>query len=186
MFDVKVFGHSFVRRLAHYVVEHRSLDFDLDADKFNVTFVARGGLKVKQLFSLTQDVVGSDIVFLDIGTNDISVVDPVALGDSVLAYASYLTVMATVQRVIISQMVFRNASQSRYAVREDFNERVVRYNQYVKDAVSSFDSVSFWCHRGVWSDWASYLSDGVHFNQEGNMKYYNSVRGAIVAAANVL
>ncbi|KAK2172752.1 hypothetical protein NP493_933g01007 [Ridgeia piscesae] len=60
-----------------------------------------------------QDVVGSDIVFLDIGTNDISVVDPVALGDSVLAYASYLTVMATVQRVIISQMVFRNASQSR-------------------------------------------------------------------------
>ena len=186
MLDVKVFGHSFVRRLALYAVEHRSLDFDLDGDRFNVTFVARGGLKVRQLFSLTQDVVGSDIVFLDVGSNDISVVEPVVLADRVLAYASYLTVMAAVQRVIISQMVFRNASQSRYAVREDFNERVVTYSQYLKDAVASFDSVSFWCHRGVWSDWASYLGDGVHFNQEGNRKYYNSVRGAIIAAANVL
>ena len=143
-------------------------------------------MKVKQLFSLTQDVVGSDIVFLDMGTNDISVVEPVVLADRVLAYASYLTVMAAVRRVIISQMVFRNASQSRYAVREDFNERVVTYNQYMKDAVLSFDSVSCWCHRRVWSDWASYLGDGVYFNQEGNRKYYNSVRGAIIAAANVL
>ena len=173
MLDVKVFGHSFVRRLAHYAVEHRSLD-------------CGGGLKVKQLFSLTQDVVGSDIVFLDIGTNDISVVEPVVLVDRVLAYASYLTVMAAVRRVIISEMIFQNASQSRYAVREDFNECVVTYNQYLKDAASSFDSVSFWCHRGVWSDWASYLGDGVHFNQEGNRKYYNSVCGAIIAAANVL
>ena len=94
-------------------------------------------------------MVGSDIVILDIGTNDSSVVDPVALGDSVLTYASYLTVMAAVRRVIISQMVFRNASQSRHAVREDFSERVVEYNQYVKDAISSFDSVSFWCSLGV-------------------------------------
>ena len=58
------------KSLAHYVVEHRSLGFDLDVERFNVTFVARGGLKVKQLFLLTQDVVGSDIMFLDIGTND--------------------------------------------------------------------------------------------------------------------
>ena len=58
------------------IVEHRSLDFNLDAERFNVTFVARGRSKVKQLFSLTQDVVDNDIMFLDIGTNNISVVDP--------------------------------------------------------------------------------------------------------------
>ena len=63
MLDIKVYGHLFVRRLAQYAVEHRSLDFDLDAERFNVTFVVRGGLKVKQLFSLTHDVVGSNIVF---------------------------------------------------------------------------------------------------------------------------
>ncbi|KAI0238401.1 hypothetical protein LSAT2_010904 [Lamellibrachia satsuma] len=30
------------------------------------------------------------------------------------------------------------------------------------------------------------LKDGVHFNQEGNRKYYNSVRASVIAAANKL
>ena len=42
MFEVKVLGHSFVRRLALYSVEHKSLHFNLDEDQFHVTFVARG------------------------------------------------------------------------------------------------------------------------------------------------
>ena len=34
---------------------------------------------------------------------------------------------------------------------------------------------------------AQYLhNDGAHFNQEGNRPYYNSVRGAVIAAANKL
>ena len=54
------------------------------------------------------------------------------------------------------------------------------------DAVQSFETVTFWWHRGLWADWSKYLVDGVHFIQEGNQKYYNSVRGAIIAAANTL
>ena len=186
MFEVKVLGHSFVRRLALYSVEHKSLHFNLDEDKFHVTFVARGGLKVPQLYSFATDVVGSDVVFRDVGTNDISDVDPTILGDRVLAYATYLGVMAGVQRVVVSQMFFRSAEQSRFFLREDFNDRVVVYNNYMADAVQSFEKVTFWRHRGLWADWSKYLVDGVHFNQEGNRKYYNSVRGAIIAAANTI
>ena len=110
MFEVKVLGHSFVRRLALYSVEHKSLHFNLDEDTFHVTFVARGGLKVPQLYSFATDVVGSDVVFLDVGTSDISDVDPTILGDRVLAYATYLGVMAGVQRVVVSQMFLRSAN----------------------------------------------------------------------------
>ena len=157
MFEVKVLGHSFVRRLALYSVENKSLNFNLDDDQFNVTFVARGGLKVPQLYSFATNVVNSDIVFLEVGTNDISEVDPMILGDRVLAYATYLGVMATVQRVVVSQMFFRNAEQSRFSLREDFNDRVVDYNNYMADAVQSFETVTFWRHRGLWADWSKYL-----------------------------
>jgi len=37
MLDIKVFGHSFVQHLAHYTVEHKSLDFDLDTERLHVT-----------------------------------------------------------------------------------------------------------------------------------------------------
>ena len=32
----------------------------------------------------------------------------------------------------------------------------------------------------------SILFDGIHYNLEGHRKYYNSVKGAIIAAANKL
>ena len=88
MLNVKILGHSFVRRLVLYSVEHKSLHFNIDEDKFHVTFVAKGGLKAPQLYSFATDVVGSDVVFLDVGTNDISDVDPKILGDRMLAYAT--------------------------------------------------------------------------------------------------
>ena len=160
------------------------MHFNLDDDKFHVTFVVRGGLKVPQLYSFATDVVGSDVVFLDVGTNDISDVDPKILGDRVLAYATYLGVMAGVQAVVVSQMFFRSAEQLRFFLREDFNDLVV---VDMADAVQSFETVTFWRHRGLWADWSKYLRPlDVHFNQEGNRKYYNSVRGAIIAAANTI
>ena len=148
MFEVKVLGYSFVRRLALYSVEHKSLHFNLNEDRFHVTFIARGGLKVPQLYSFATGVVGSDVVFLDVGTNDISDVDP---------NATYLGVMAGVQRVVVSQMFFRSAEQPRFFLREDFNDRVVVYNNYMADAVQSFEKITFWRHRGLWADWSKYL-----------------------------
>ena len=60
------------------------------------------------LYSLTQDIVrvSEDIIFLDIGTNDVANMDPIELGDSVLAFANFITVMAGVRQVVISQMYF--------------------------------------------------------------------------------
>ena len=100
------------------------MNLDLDPELFQVAFVARGGLKVEGLYSLTQDIVrvSEDIIFLDIGTNDIANTDPIELGDRVLAFANFITVMAGVRRVVISQMYFRNASQSAYYICSDFND----------------------------------------------------------------
>ena len=90
---VGVVGHSFVRRLANYALVHHSMNLDLDPERFQVAFVARGGLKVEGLYSLTQDIVrvSEYIIFLDIGTNDIANTDPIELGDRVLAFANFIS-----------------------------------------------------------------------------------------------
>ena len=61
---------------------------------------------MQQLYTLTHDIVNASryIIFIDIGGNDISSTDPVAVGDRVLAYANYLTIMADVRKVVIYQM----------------------------------------------------------------------------------
>ena len=184
---VGIVGHSFVRRLANYALLRRSMNLDLDPERFEVTFVARGGLKVQQLYPLTHDIVNAsrDIIFIDIGGNDISSADPVEVGDRVLAYENYLTIMADVRKVVISQMYFRDPSKT--VVCQEFNYKVFLYNKYMHAVTKSFDNIDFWSHCGVWSGWQQYLlKDGVHFNQEGNRKYYNSVRGAVIAVANKL
>ena len=148
---VGVVGHSFVRRLANYALVHCSMNLDLDPGHFQVAFVARGGLRVEGLYSLTQDIVrvSEDVIFLDIGTNDVANTDPIVLGDSVLAFTNFITVMASVFRVVISQMYFGNASQSAYCICSDFNYRVRVYNNYMFEATKNFDSVDFWGHHGV-------------------------------------
>ena len=54
---VAIVGHSFVHRLANYALLQRSMNLDLDPERFEVTFVARGGLKVQQFYALTHDIV---------------------------------------------------------------------------------------------------------------------------------
>ena len=70
--------------------------------------MARGGLKVERLYSFTQNVIRSRkyFIFVDIGTNDINCMEPIDMADSVLAFASYLTNMAAIRKVAISQMIF--------------------------------------------------------------------------------
>ena len=147
-----------------------------------------GDLKVHQLYPLSHEIVhaSQDVVFLEIDTNDLTTNGAVEVGDNVLAFANYLTVMGDVRKVVISQMYFRDANTSAYYVDGDFNNRVFQYNQYMHAATKSFPNIAFWSHRGIWADWTKYLADGVHFNAEGNRKYFNSVRGAVVAAVNQL
>ena len=106
-------------------------------------------------------------------------VDPVEVGDSVLAFANYLTIMADVRKVVISQMYHRDPRKTVYCVCKEFDDKVFLYNKYMHAATKSFDSIDCWSHCGVWSGWQQYLlKGGVHFNQEGNKSC--GVGGAIL------
>ena len=136
MLRVGVVGHSFVRRLATYALETRSVNLDLDPECYAVTFFAKGRLTVPRLHEFTHAIVREniDLVFLEIAANDITSETSVGeLGDSVLAFAIFFTAMTDVRHVIISQMYFRDRAASVYPVVADFNDRVYAYNKYMHD-----------------------------------------------------
>ena len=128
-FNVAIIGHSFVRRMATYAHSCQSAKLGLDERFFNVTFIARGGLKVHQLYPLSHKIVhaSGDVVFLEIGTHDLTTNGAVDVGDNVLAFANYLTVIGEDRKVVISHMYLWGASTSAYYVDGDFNNRVFHY-----------------------------------------------------------
>ena len=63
-----------------------------------------------------------------------------------------------------------------------FNERVVAYNLRMRELTQSTTSIELWRHRGMWANWANLPVDGLHFTDEGHRRYFNSVRGSLVAA----
>ena len=48
-----------------------------------------------------------------------------------LAFAHFLTAMADVRQVVISQMYFRDGAASAFPVDADFNDRVYAHNKYI-------------------------------------------------------
>ena len=76
-------------------------------------------------------------------------------------------------------MYFLNANQSAYYICSDFNDWVHAYKCLRHLNTSS--QLIFGVTAGCGPTGPKYLVDGVHFNQEGNTKYYNSVCGAVIA-----
>jgi hypothetical protein len=60
------------------------------------------------------------------------------------------------------------------------------FNVLLKTEIQSQVSMRYWNIQGVKnSPEIVYLDDGVHFNDEGNHKYYRNVRGAIIQAIRI-
>ena len=68
-----------------------------------------------------------------------------------LAFAHFLTAMADVRQVVISQMYFRYGAASAFPVDADFNDSVYAYKKYVYDACNSFEAISFWSLGTIWA-----------------------------------
>ena len=100
-------GHSFIRRLADYALVSRTMYLGLNEGDCQVSFFARGGLTLRKLMPLTDEVLSCqpDVVFLEIGCNEVDRVAPFVLADQVFQYAKML-VTRGVRRVTVSQIFF--------------------------------------------------------------------------------
>ena len=89
--------------------------------------------------------------------------NPIRLADEVFEFANLLT-DGGVRHVIISQVIFRTAGMYRVAV--NLNDRLIVYNERVRELARSSAVVDIWRHRGIWLRWQDLLVDGVHYTVE--------------------
>ena len=210
---VSVIGHSFVRRLDHYVKclhEYQNdpafLNLELPYDQYNVGLYGIGGLKcVKKvrgtaaqgkfkpdprLHSFDQEIRNSDIVVVELGSNCLC--DP-ELGvflfvSKLLDFASFLKSELNVKLVALSQLLPRAEDAQPFP---GYNNKIVIVNEYIdyQLRVGGYTDIYFWRHRaGLWNYAPGVMhADGVHFTYEqGYIKYYRSIRDAIVRMRNKL
>ena len=82
-------GHSFIRRLADYALVSGTMNLGLNECNCQVAFFAQRGLTLRKLVPLTDEVLSRqpDVVFLEIGCNEIDRVAPFVLAEHVFQFA---------------------------------------------------------------------------------------------------
>ena len=183
---VLIFGHSYVRRLHHYLIRNRGHfnNLGLDYALAQVEWYARGGLRADQAFFQYMEVIHDlkpHLLYLQLGSNDLCNVGatPRRVSDFLYNIAN-VALNVGVQRVVIGE-TFRRKRQGIPRSTPNYNQRVEELNAINHARFSRHPHISVWKHRGFQSPRAEIMCrDGVHFNRKGQAKYYRSVRGSIL------
>ena len=123
-----------------------------------------------------------DIVFLQIGTNDLAQrgMSPLTVGSAIEDFIPLFHDEYGVRLICVAQTIRRHLAGN-------FNANVRLLCQYLNTVLEPFRLPIYWTHRGFWRASTSYLSyDGVHLNREGQQKLFKSIREAVMQCLNRL
>ena len=186
-------GHSFVKRLASDRRANHSSDLTFGLkEKFSFFFQGYSGANVgslrTEIIPFVWDLQPSHVI-LDIGTNDLAdrSVDPVAVGDAIVALATEIAELQYVHVVIIFGILPRMPpARFKRRTRVDFNSIFQQANDQLRRSSATVAKLRFWPMRGLYSDPLSFLCpDGTHLNTNGMRKYTRLVRNAIIACLSI-
>ena len=177
-----ILGHSFIRRLDNFVAANPNLNHQFLLNNV-ATFQWRGvgGRTVAKTLQYDLPVVASsapDIVVLQLGTNDLSRLDPFVVASSIGELVTILHDTYNVKLICVCQTLLGSDPV--------FNTRVRALNKYVKTFLEALSYVFFWGHRGFWNASQRFLArDGIHLNRQGQYKFFRSLRGAVLKSLRI-
>jgi lysophospholipase L1-like esterase len=121
-----------------------------------------------------------DIVILEIGTNDLSLLPPEVVGSEIEELVYLLRQTYHVKVVCVCLLTQRNRNPV-------FNAKRVIVNKYLTVVLEHMPNVFTWLHqRFARPSVTPFLRDGVHFNKIGQYALYRSYRGAILKSLRML
>ena len=171
---VLILGHSFIRRLRDFIVKNAP-DYHLNlnlTDSVTVQLHDVGGRTIAEVrqFDLGEVIrFRPDIVFLQIGTNDLVErgMSPLTVGSATEDFVRRLHDEHDGVRLICEGQTIRRHLGG------NFNDSVRLLAQYLKTVLEQLPFAIYWTQRGFWRSSSSYLSyDGVHLNREGQHKLF--------------
>ena len=178
----------FIKRVTRFGIYERKRvryqNYSLFAS-FRVKYLGVGGLTVhgaQRLLSEIQDL-HPEVIMLDLGANDLdsrTTQDPELLAANIVDFANELLRIAAAVYVLPAY----HRSRPR---RTDYAHVLPRFNATLRRICRELSQVTFWPHRNLSLDWEKFLlPDGVHFNVIGLLRYFRSVRGAVLHARRQL
>ena len=176
--EVCIFGHSLVRDVGNFC--YSSPEFSnlrLDSDKFRVEFRAKGGLNFQNFAQLLYkfDHI-PDLLFIQLGENDIGYVLPDLIVRDLLSFADYALTGIGVKRVVVGQLLRRDPNKFGH----QFNVYVGYINDQLKQTCSTKQNIEYWPHHGFWANFDHLKYDGVHINDSHQKKFWRSIRNAVL------
>ena len=169
-------GHSFIKRFEDYFRRFQSC-LDFNGQSVEVTFHGFGGAHVNdsRIHQAANSISSTDLVFLDIGSNDLSDVNsnPRNIAKNIFDLAC--TMVDSSRAVVILEIIWRMSADPNY------NCRVQTCNATLRQYTLNAPHIYFWKHRvGLNSPTTRTPSDGVHLsNHTGYPKYARSIRDCI-------
>ena len=183
---VLYFGHSFVQHMQDYMgsLPYYMGNFGLPYNEASVYYKSLSGANVERLRKKHNiDLVNRmqpEIVVLEVGTNDLSMVEKTALyvHDQVLELVREL-LDCRVRLVIVSQVVMRG-KKGLIGKDKDYEEKMHAYNHMIEASLNVLPRATFWHHWKMWGDIeVLVVDDGTHLNDQGNKRVYRSLKGAL-------
>ena len=184
-------GHSFVTRADQHLQATNFNNFGLPTFSHNIELHGQSGAHILDILPLFQQCSTTpDVVIIDVGTNDLTNfrAPPHTLALQVFNIARRLITHHNVSHVVILQVLPRT-TWGRHGQPPSFSSRVARFNEMIESLVYRYKStisISCWVHQGMRSQIDNFVSDGVHLNQAGMVKYVKSVRRSILAVSRLL
>lgn len=171
-----VVGDSYVWRLRDFVAAKR------DADLAHVQFAGEGGARlfgplnkrVVPILDRTLALAAYDVVYLNVGSNDVDKVAVDKIVDGLLALAGFIRASYPQTRVAVGQLHFR-------LHRCMFNASVRVINDKLKSRIKAMQDPSvLYVHvRGLCKPPPSFYCDGVHYNHKGQQCLLRAVHKTV-------
>lgn len=192
-------GHSFIARLQSFLQRTRDIsnNLNLSEDQCTISYSGYpGGTVAKFRLNQLQLVVNTDIVVLQIGSNDLCARDksPISVTNDIIQLCDDLHNIHGVRHIIIMQLLKRhtprNPAKNRFRLDvEWYASRVSYVNQHLSAAMQTRPHGTYWKHKGLYSTpqlEAALMDDGVHLNSVGYRKYFNNIRASLVTTLRQL
>ena len=196
---ITIVGTSHTRRLKGAILEQAANDTDAELllnfglQQAHVTFICRGGWTLTDVRQALPRIVSSkpDFLVVHVGSNDLSsasYVDSIKVANNILELANELCQSSGAQGAIIAHLLQRGLSPRLPhpdAVAE-YNQKIILANKFITEVLGAGlePRLISWPHKGMTRSMTHLLChDGTHVNEEGQLKLYRSLRGAVMRAA---
>ena len=186
---VLVLGHSYISRLNHFISRDPTRD-NLALEKSSVLsfmFDVGNDNQPGNVFSASSQLdlvweLSPDAVVLDLGSNDLcnSGSTPEATTTAIVDLALRISRVPGVRHVLACEIIPRLFVPK---WKPNYNAHVHETNRLLAKCLESLPNVHFWRHRSFSTIPRKFFSqDGKHLNETGMLRYYRTIRGAVMKA----